>query len=286
MPIRKMIVSTSVLLMATGCMASAPMGRLQAPPEPAFKPLTVGTKGVQIEAADKSFRVDTETSVSVREGTASCQLPVTPDDFMRGESLPVTVKVPDLDVPLYGLLRLCGTPSWSGGPGRRAYRVEVPETYVMATTEGRVSVVFEEHNSLPGLAYRSANWILWLSRTPFRGAPQMTSAIGPAVAPPPVTPSPAPPAALPGASRGAPPAALPGAPLAAPAAAPPAAGASASKTGVVQVDPNLQVVIVDGSYRRAPGGQVTIPCGTHTIKAGMREPRTVNVPCGGSVSPF
>jgi hypothetical protein len=83
------------------------------------------------------------------------------------------------------------------------------------------------------------------------------------------------------------PLAAPGAPLPpppAPAAAPVAAPTSASTTGTVRVDPNLRAVVVDGSFRRANDGVVVVSCGSHRIKAGMKEQQTVNVPCGGSVS--
>lgn len=72
-------------------------------------------------------------------------------------------------------------------------------------------------------------------------------------------------------------------PAAAPVAAAPAAAAPSS-TGIVRVDPNLRAVVVDGSYRRAVDGVLTVSCGPHRIKAGMKEQQTVNVPCGGSVS--
>jgi hypothetical protein len=74
-------------------------------------------------------------------------------------------------------------------------------------------------------------------------------------------------------------------PASAPAAAPaPAAPAVVSTTGTVRVDPNLRAVVVDGSYRRPNDGVLTVSCGTHRIKAGMKEQQTVHVPCGGSVS--
>jgi hypothetical protein len=52
----------------------------------------------------------------------------------------------------------------------------------------------------------------------------------------------------------------------------------------VRVDPSLRAVVVDGSYRRANDGVVTVSCGPHRIKAGMKEAQSVNVPCGGAVS--
>ena len=83
------------------------------------------------------------------------------------------------------------------------------------------------------------------------------------------------------------PLAAPGAPLPpppAPAAAAPAAPVAAATTGTVRVDPNLRAVQIDGSFRRPSDGVVVVACGSHRIKAGMKEQQTVNVPCGGSVS--
>ena len=69
-----------------------------------------------------------------------------------------------------------------------------------------------------------------------------------------------------------------------PVAAAPAAPAAAATTGVIRVDPNLRAVVVDGSFRRATDGVVTVSCGSHRVKAGMKELQVVNVPCGGAVS--
>ena len=63
-----------------------------------------------------------------------------------------------------------------------------------------------------------------------------------------------------------------------------APAAAQSSTGIVRVDPNLRAVVVDGAYRRATDGVLTVSCGSHRIKAGMKDQQTVNVPCGGSVS--
>jgi hypothetical protein len=80
-----------------------------------------------------------------------------------------------------------------------------------------------------------------------------------------------------------------GAPLPPPASAPavaaaPVAAAPAATTGVVRVEPNLRAVVVDGSFRRPNDGALTVSCGSHKIKAGMKEAQIVNVPCGGTVS--
>jgi len=73
------------------------------------------------------------------------------------------------------------------------------------------------------------------------------------------------------------------APAAAPLAPPAAAPAQHSSLGTVRVDANLKVVQVDGAFRRAQDGAVTVSCGPHRIKAGMSE-RTIDVPCGGAVN--
>jgi hypothetical protein len=128
---------------------------------------------------------------------------------------------------------------------------------------------------------------------PLAVAGGVAPAAAPAAAPPPPAPRaaggalPAPGSGQTSRAPSAPAAA--GAPLAAPVAAaapPPPKAAPVSTTGVVQVDPSLRAVIVDGSYRRANDGSVTVSCGSHRIKAGMKEQQTVNVPCGGSVSLF
>lgn len=92
-----------------------------------------------------------------------------------------------------------------------------------------------------------------------------------------------PPGAAAPAAAGNGPTALP--PPAAPAAAAPAAAAAGgATTGVINVDPSLRVVLVDGSYRRATDGVVTVSCGTHKVKVGMNDAQLIKVPCGGAVS--
>ncbi|MBX3205547.1 MAG: protein kinase [Labilithrix sp.] len=100
---------------------------------------------------------------------------------------------------------------------------------------------------------------------------------------------PAPPrASARGDRRGAPPARLasaapPGAPTGGPTQAPPRP--EAPTTGTVRF-PSLDVltVVVDGEHHRLRDRAVTLPCGRHRIRAGLNAERTVDVPCGGSVS--
>lgn len=87
------------------------------------------------------------------------------DAYLRGGALRVRVKVPQLEVPLYGALALCPVDADATGPGSRTYLIEVPERYVEATSEGRMSVVYE--STMSGASKSQKNWVLFLSRSPF-----------------------------------------------------------------------------------------------------------------------
>jgi serine/threonine protein kinase len=50
----------------------------------------------------------------------------------------------------------------------------------------------------------------------------------------------------------------------------------------IQQGPDIMTVLVDGEYRRVKDGGVVVSCGRHRIRAGLKDERTVDVPCGGS----
>jgi len=144
-------------------------------------------------------------------------------------------------------------------------------------------------SALPTAAAPAPRIATGRTSTPSAPAAAPLAAAGPAAAAPaPVTKTSG--GALPppgGGKVASAPLAAPGAPLPpppAPVAAAPAAPAAVASTGTVRVDPNLRAVVVDGNFRRANDGVVVVSCGSHRIKAGMKEQQTVNVPCGGSVS--
>ncbi len=76
----------------------------------------------------------------------------------------------------------------------------------------------------------------------------------------------------------------PPAPVVTAAPPPPAPAAPVASTGTVVVDAELKTVLVDGDYKRVSGGRVVLPCGRHRIRAGLEPLRTIDVPCGGTVS--
>lgn len=79
----------------------------------------------------------------------------------------VRVTHPGLPRPLFGVLALCRVHNSATGAASRAYRIQVPQEYVEATTDGRVSVVWEPSGATNDDMRDAASWILWLSREPF-----------------------------------------------------------------------------------------------------------------------
>lgn len=57
-------------------------------------------------------------------------------------------------------------------------------------------------------------------------------------------------------------------------------------TGVVrfQQNPDVMTVVVDGEHRRLRDNAVTLPCGRHRLRVGLREERIIDVPCGGALT--
>lgn len=124
----------------------------------------VATPGVSIWAADSSFRFDAGTPFRTPFVSQRCVKVATAENYGLARQIgaePVVVQVPGLPQPLYGLLALCRVPNFATGPATHSYRIEVPQSYVDATTGERVSTVYETTNwdDYPA-------WQLWLSRTP------------------------------------------------------------------------------------------------------------------------
>jgi hypothetical protein len=86
----------------------------------------------------------------------------------------IMISYPGRDKPLYGVLLLCDIYPGSTGPASRSYQIQVPQQYVDAASNGRVSVVYEKLNSPQngkrdsgGKIISTKSWVLWLSDMPF-----------------------------------------------------------------------------------------------------------------------
>jgi hypothetical protein len=101
---------------------------------------------------------------STPTATKWCEVPkplLQDSETVSGYNIPYLFprfKVPGLDEPLYGYLVLYGLPDSVAATG--GYEIQVPQTYVDATSNGRVSLVYEQDNA-------HFLWLLCLSRTPF-----------------------------------------------------------------------------------------------------------------------
>ena len=152
--------------------------RAMAQPMPAqFNPIYSGTlltQGVDISAEDGSFRIVAGQvfNTPFHQGAACPTYPSTeaPGQGEMTGARRVIVRVPSLAQPLYGLLSLCGAPPNARGASASRYTLEVPQSYVESTSNGRVSVVYEPHQGEQGQTLQTKSWILWLSQMPFPSA--------------------------------------------------------------------------------------------------------------------
>lgn len=80
----------------------------------------------------------------------------------------VRIKVPYIDNELYGVLSLDNADQRGYGPGTISYRIVIPEAYVNAARNAKISVVCEYYNIKDDTLFDNSNikkysWILWLS---------------------------------------------------------------------------------------------------------------------------
>ena len=81
----------------------------------------------------------------------------------------VLVKVPNIDEKLYGVLALDNADVRGIGAGVKSYKIIIPEAYVEAAEDGKISVVYEYYHldnedSLSDLSeVKKYSWVLWIS---------------------------------------------------------------------------------------------------------------------------
>ena len=136
---------------------------------------SVGTAGVEIVGDKGAFRLTKQPGATpFRSGRCGSEdqdaaVGAWKDAVNLWQAQSVRVQYPGLNEPLYGILRLCevNKTDESDGAWSREYLVQVPQSYVDATTEGRTSVVFESYATKTDKHGTGYAWILWLSRQPF-----------------------------------------------------------------------------------------------------------------------
>jgi hypothetical protein len=133
----------------------------------------VATPGVTITAASGAFELRAGQPFRPPFFARDCLVTATAENYPAARQMgaqPVRVTVPGRDQPLHGLLALCRVHPDATGPATRQYLIRVPQSYIDATSGGRVSVLFEETNI--GGNYSDGHhsydaWQLWLSEGPF-----------------------------------------------------------------------------------------------------------------------
>lgn len=89
----------------------------------------------------------------------------------------VSVKVPGMNNPMYGVLMLCEVAESAKGPASRLHLIEAPQKYVDQAKEGKISVVYSvvdtgetgyeatgnRYEAYKLVSKKGYGWILWLS---------------------------------------------------------------------------------------------------------------------------
>jgi len=128
-----------------------------------------------ISAADGSFTLQGEFKSPFQSSTRYNSLEMRDKDLVKGYrnalhhgAQHVRIKVPSLKNKLYGVLALDRADKDGVGPGTQSYKIIIPEPYIKAAKDGKISVVYEYYNlkndgfiDVSNIKERS--WILWLS---------------------------------------------------------------------------------------------------------------------------
>lgn len=128
-----------------------------------------------ITAADKSFRLQGEFTSPFQSSTRYNSLEMRDHELPTAYKLAlhhgaqhVRVKVPSIDRELYGVLALDKADQDGIGPGTQSYKIIIPQPYIDAAKDGKISVVYEYYKlkndgfiDVGDIKERS--WILWIS---------------------------------------------------------------------------------------------------------------------------
>jgi len=130
---------------------------------------------IVITAADGSFKLQGEFTSPFQSSTRYNSLEMRDKDLVKAYrnalhhgAKHVRIKVPSLDNELYGVLALDRADQDGVGPGTQSYKIIIPEPYVKAAQDGKISVVYEYYKlKNDGIIdvgdIKERSWILWFS---------------------------------------------------------------------------------------------------------------------------
>jgi len=128
-----------------------------------------------ITGVDKKFTIKGEFKSPFQSSTRYNSLEMPDKDLVHGyrQALHhgaehVRVKVPNHSEELYGVLALDKADDAGQGPGTQSYKIIVPQPYIDAARDGKISVVYEyyklKNDGLIDVSnIKERSWILWLS---------------------------------------------------------------------------------------------------------------------------
>lgn len=130
---------------------------------------------VVIRATDGSFKIDGEFKSPFQSSAHYHSMNIGGTKFIKGHrralqygAKHVRVKVPSRDKELYGVLVLDKADKDAIGPGKGSYKIIIPEPYVDAAKDGKISVVYEYYHIKSDALFdlsdvKKYSWVLWIS---------------------------------------------------------------------------------------------------------------------------
>ena len=135
----------------------------------------IDSPDIIITAADNSFRLQGEFTSPFQSSTRYNSLEMRDHELPTAYKLAlhhgaqhVRVKIPNIDNELYGVLALDKADQDGIGPGTQSYKIIIPQPYIDAAKDGKISVVYEYYKlKNDGLLdvgdIKERSWILWIS---------------------------------------------------------------------------------------------------------------------------
>lgn len=142
------------------------------------KPIAKGVvenRDIVITAADKSFTLQGEFTAPFQSNLQYNSLKMPDNDLLKSYkdalyrgAKHIRIKIPGEQKELFGVLALDKADQDGIGPGTQSYKIIIPEPYVKAAKNGKVSVVYEyyklKNDGLIDVSkIKERSWILWLS---------------------------------------------------------------------------------------------------------------------------
>lgn len=135
----------------------------------------IDNPNIVITSRDNSFKLQGEFTSPFQSSTRYNSLEMPDKDLIKAYKLAlhhgakhVRIKVPNKSEELYGVLALDRADKDGMGPGTQSYKIIIPQPYINAARDGKISVVYEYYKLkndgvIDVSEINERSWILWLS---------------------------------------------------------------------------------------------------------------------------